>query len=96
MVDDLHVCGSEEAQAIYGSRSLENTFPQLIDYLPKGKKILDVGCGPGTITLDVAGIVSPGIVTGIDLEKLISAAKLLETTLGYTLPGQVMKSGPRY
>ena len=36
------------------------------------------------------------IPPGIDLEKLISAAKLLETTLGYTLPGQVMKSGPLY
>ena len=36
-----------------------------------------------------------GVNTGIDLEALIGAAHLLEKILGYTLPGQVMKSGPR-
>jgi hydroxymethylglutaryl-CoA lyase len=36
-----------------------------------------------------------GIKTGIKLEALIKASHLLEKTLGYTLPGQVMKSGPR-
>jgi hydroxymethylglutaryl-CoA lyase len=36
-----------------------------------------------------------GVRTGIDLEKLIQAAHLLEKFLGYSLPGQVMKSGPR-
>ncbi|UTR12729.1 hydroxymethylglutaryl-CoA lyase [Evansella sp. LMS18] len=34
-----------------------------------------------------------GIITGIDLELLIGEAKNLESVLGYTLPGQVMKSG---
>lgn len=36
-----------------------------------------------------------GISTGINLEKLIKAAQLLEKILGYALPGQVLKSGPR-
>jgi len=36
-----------------------------------------------------------GVSTGIDLEAIIRAAQLLEKILGYTLPGQVMKSGPR-
>ena len=36
-----------------------------------------------------------GVVTGIDLVKTIEAALLLEKYLGQTLPGQVMKSGPR-
>jgi hydroxymethylglutaryl-CoA lyase len=35
-----------------------------------------------------------GVSTGIDLEAIIRAACLLEKILGYTLPGQVMKSGP--
>ena len=35
-----------------------------------------------------------GIQTGIDLVKLIKAAKRLEKVLKHTLPGQVMKSGP--
>jgi hydroxymethylglutaryl-CoA lyase len=36
-----------------------------------------------------------GCHTGIDLMKLITAALRLEAILGRTLPGQVMKSGPR-
>lgn len=36
-----------------------------------------------------------GVSTGIDLAELIQAAYLLEKFLGYSLPGQVMKSGPR-
>jgi hydroxymethylglutaryl-CoA lyase len=36
-----------------------------------------------------------GIETGIDLDALIQASKRLEAVLGQTLPGQVMKSGPR-
>ena len=36
-----------------------------------------------------------GVRTGIDLTRIIQAAHLLERMLGYTLPGQVMKSGPR-
>ncbi|MBU0544798.1 MAG: hydroxymethylglutaryl-CoA lyase [Proteobacteria bacterium] len=37
-----------------------------------------------------------GIDTGIDLISLVRAARFLEEMLGYTLPGQVMKSGPRF
>lgn len=36
-----------------------------------------------------------GVETGIDLEKIIQAAVELEKVVGFTLPGQVMKSGPR-
>jgi len=36
-----------------------------------------------------------GYDTGIDLMKIIAAAQRLEAILGGTLPGQVMKSGPR-
>jgi hydroxymethylglutaryl-CoA lyase len=36
-----------------------------------------------------------GIETGIDLMTTIRAARVLEKILGYPLPGQVMKSGPR-
>lgn len=34
-----------------------------------------------------------GIETGIDLNQLINISKGLESLLGYTLPGQVMKAG---
>ena len=36
-----------------------------------------------------------GIETGIDLEKLCSVARRVEEVVGRTLPGQVMKAGPR-
>lgn len=36
-----------------------------------------------------------GIESGIDLDKLIAVANRMEAVLGRTLPGQVMKSGPR-
>lgn len=36
-----------------------------------------------------------GIHTGIDLGKLINVAAHMESVLGRTLPGQVMKAGPR-
>jgi len=36
-----------------------------------------------------------GIETGIDLDRLIAAARLAQQLLGRELPGQVMKAGPR-
>ena len=36
-----------------------------------------------------------GIETGIDLEKLCAVARRVEQVVGRTLPGQVMKAGPR-
>jgi hydroxymethylglutaryl-CoA lyase len=36
-----------------------------------------------------------GVETGIDLMTAIRAARVMEKILGYQLPGQVMKSGPR-
>jgi hydroxymethylglutaryl-CoA lyase len=35
-----------------------------------------------------------GIETGIDLEKLIAAARLAEEIIGRPLPGKIMHSGP--
>ena len=37
-----------------------------------------------------------GMPTGIDLERLITVARLAQEILGRELPGQVMKAGPRW
>src|SRR5215831_15340426 len=37
-------------------------------FLRRGMRVLDCGCGPGTITVGLANLVSPGQVVGIDLE----------------------------
>ena len=43
-----------------------------------GLKVLDVGCGPGTVTVDVAGAILPGSIIGIDrAENLIEDARSL-------------------
>lgn len=48
-------------------RTVENSCPHLLPYLNNPSlKILDVGCGPGTITTDLASRVPQGFVVGID------------------------------
>ena len=47
-------------------RTAENSAGYLLDDLQPGTEVLDVGCGPGTITLDFAERVAPGRVLGID------------------------------
>lgn len=47
-------------------RTVENSAAYLLPYLRPGLQLLDIGCGPGTITADFARRVSPGKVRGID------------------------------
>ena len=47
-------------------RTAENSAAYLLPHLAPDAKVLDVGCGPGTITADLAGRVPRGHVTGID------------------------------
>jgi SAM-dependent methyltransferase len=56
----------ENEMSIYLGRTLDERAPVLRSFLQKGDHVLDVGCGPGTITLDVARAVAPGRVVGLD------------------------------
>jgi ubiquinone/menaquinone biosynthesis C-methylase UbiE len=47
-------------------RTVENSAPHLLPRLWVGHKVLDLGCGPGTITVDLADRVAPGETVGID------------------------------
>ncbi len=47
-------------------RTAENSSAYLLPHLRPGQRLLDVGCGPGTITSDLALLVAPGEVVGID------------------------------
>jgi SAM-dependent methyltransferase len=48
-------------------------------------RLLDVGCGPGTITLGLARVVAPGQVVGIDHDRQhVAAARVLAAEEGVT------------
>ncbi|MFC6020310.1 class I SAM-dependent methyltransferase [Plantactinospora solaniradicis] len=48
-------------------RTAENSAGYLLPYLTPGMSLLDVGCGPGTITVDLANRVAPGRVTATEI-----------------------------
>lgn len=62
-------------------RTVANSAGYLIDHLRPGISLLDVGCGPGTITVDFARWLAPGTVTGVDCAELAiaEAAQLAAT-----------------
>jgi SAM-dependent methyltransferase len=48
------------------TRTVANSAAYLLPHLSPGLSLLDVGCGPGTITADLAELVAPGEVTAIE------------------------------
>ena len=54
--------------AQHAARTAENSAAFLLPYLASGDRLLDVGCGPGSITVGLARHVGPtGHVTAIDV-----------------------------
>lgn len=54
-------------------RTVENSARYLRPHLRAGMDLLDVGCGPGTITADLAEIVAPGRVVAVDSSPAVLA-----------------------
>lgn len=48
-------------------RTAENSAAYLLPHLNRGDRVLDIGCGPGTITADLAILVSPGRITALEI-----------------------------
>jgi ubiquinone/menaquinone biosynthesis C-methylase UbiE len=48
-------------------RTAENSAAYLLHHLEPGMSLLDVGCGPGTVTVDLAARVRPGRVHAVDI-----------------------------
>jgi len=62
----------------HGWRTAENSAGYLLPHLQPTHTLLDVGCGPGTITLDLASRLTAGRVVGIDnAEEAVRAAEQL-------------------
>ena len=71
-------------------RTVENSAAYLIRHLRPGLTLLDIGCGPGTITADFAARLAPGRVLGIDPSaEVIAAAK-------HDHPGVAFETGDVY
>ncbi|MFF4990033.1 class I SAM-dependent methyltransferase [Streptosporangium saharense] len=57
-------------------RTVENSAAYLLPHLRPGMSLLDVGCGPGTITAELAALVSPGTVTAVEVtEEALALAR---------------------
>jgi SAM-dependent methyltransferase len=59
---------AEWSRAVFAQRTGE-VAAFLAPYLRAGMRLLDCGCGPGSITVDLARTVAPGEVIGIDLRE---------------------------
>ncbi len=63
-------------QEPHSKRTRDKDIPELKQFLKPGAKVLDVGCGPGTITLGVAEAIKPGEVVGIEpVEDRVEVAR---------------------
>lgn len=74
---------SDEVAGFFGARRAATHAGFLLPYLTRGMRVLDAGCGPGSITIDLAELVAPGETIGIDVEESqIQRARQLAGTRG--------------
>ncbi|MFR9730419.1 methyltransferase domain-containing protein [Saccharopolyspora sp. MS10] len=79
MAQDVYTHGHHESVLrSHRWRTAENSAAYLLADLAPGTSVLDVGCGPGTITRDFAARVSPGRVTGVDNAAAVVAGASAE------------------
>ncbi|HEX5266676.1 MAG TPA: methyltransferase domain-containing protein [Acidimicrobiales bacterium] len=76
-------------------RTATNSAAYLLGSLQAGQDLLDVGCGPGTITLDLAELVAPGRVVGVDAAaEVVAQADELRRSRG--VPNAEFRAGDVY
>ena len=61
--------GNPGFEDIMALRSATKEASFFIPHLHHGMRVLDVGCGPGSITLGLAEVVAPGEVVGVDFQS---------------------------
>ncbi len=68
--EEFYSISDEQAQIDYVQvRRAAQWVPFLLPHLRSGMRALDVGCGVGSITLDLAEIIAPGEIIGIDRDE---------------------------
>lgn len=65
------------------ARTVDTDLPFLLPHLRPGIRVLDCGCGPGSITVGLARTVAPGEVVGLDIEaRQLATARALADESG--------------
>ena len=60
---------SDEFTQILHRRNAETHAAHLLPHLKSGSRVLDLGCGPGSISVGLAKVIEPGELHGIDMEE---------------------------
>jgi len=61
---------SKAAIRAFSERTATSHAAFFTPHLQSGMSLLDCGCGPGSITIDLAALVAPGDVVGIDMADI--------------------------
>jgi ubiquinone/menaquinone biosynthesis C-methylase UbiE len=70
IVDNVYTHGHHESVLrSHRSRTAENSAAYLLPHLRAGTSLLDIGCGPATITADLAYLVAPGRLTATETSE---------------------------
>jgi ubiquinone/menaquinone biosynthesis C-methylase UbiE len=74
--ESYSLSNADAQQTYVGVRRAKDWIGFLLPHLKSGFDMLDCGCGVGSITLDLAEIVAPGKVIGVDMdEKQLQVAR---------------------
>jgi 2-polyprenyl-3-methyl-5-hydroxy-6-metoxy-1,4-benzoquinol methylase len=68
MPEQRYVIDDSVQRDYVAARDVRTFLPFLVPHLRSGLDVLDAGCGVGSIALDVAPMVAPGRVTGVDVD----------------------------
>ena len=67
MSDEVYTHGHPEVVVTaHATRGVADSAEYLVAHLVEGTDLLDLGCGPGSVTVGLARLIAPGRVVGID------------------------------
>jgi ubiquinone/menaquinone biosynthesis C-methylase UbiE len=83
MAQQYVLSGSATATEMFNQRTVNQDAAVIVPHLRPGMRLVDFGCGAGSLTCDFAAVVEPGDVVGFDMsEPAISRARTLAEQSG--------------
>jgi SAM-dependent methyltransferase len=75
--------GNKAARDLFNQRTVEQDAPLVAPYLRPGMRLVDFGCGAGSLTCGFANLLAPGDVLGFDIsDDAIGRARTLAEQAG--------------